>query len=119
MQPDPAEPDLSLSTRKTAQVAEKLDKVKCLRGFAREVVGGDAAPPKMELWWLFLIGVTLLLCGEVDDAGSRWSIFGSLSRWGEVSEEPAPHSGPSPAGEENIRPSPQRGEGRKKAGDTP
>jgi hypothetical protein len=68
VQPDLAESDLSLSKPEDReQVTGKLaNKVKVIYEDDREkVIGGDASPPKMELWWLFLIGVTLLLCGEV------------------------------------------------------
>ena len=30
-----------------------------------KIIGGDDSPPKLELWWLFLVIVTLLLCAEV------------------------------------------------------
>jgi hypothetical protein len=68
VQPDLTESDLSLSKPEDREeVAKKLgNKVKMIYEDDREkVAGGDTSPPKMELWWLFLIGVTLLLCGEV------------------------------------------------------
>lgn len=68
VQPDLAESDLSLSKPEDReQVTGKLaNKVKVIYEDDREkVIGGDTSPPKMELWWIFLIGVTLLLCGEV------------------------------------------------------
>lgn len=68
VQPDLAESDLAMGQAEDReQVASKLtNKVKMIYEDDRtKVAGGDTSPPKMELWWIFLVGVTLLLCGEV------------------------------------------------------
>jgi hypothetical protein len=68
VQPDLAESDLALSKPEDReQVTNKIGhKVNLRYEDEREkIIGGDDSPPKLELWWLFLVIVTLLLCAEV------------------------------------------------------